>query len=71
MLAERNDTIAEELRWSPTPNKGCQLFMPNEDCLNIRLGDYLDRHRDPLSETATDAVGDEGDTVPDDAENRD
>lgn len=70
MLAERNGTIAEKLRWSSTPNKDCQRPMPNEDCLNIRLGDYLDRHRDPLPEAATDAVGDEGDTVPDDAENR-
>ncbi len=42
--------------------------MLNEDCLNIRLGDYLDRRRDPRPEAATDAADDEGDAALDDTE---
>ena len=42
--------------------------MLNEDCLNIRLGDYLDRRREPLPETAIDAARAEGDAPPADTE---
>jgi hypothetical protein len=42
--------------------------MLNEDCLNIRLGDYLDRRREPLPEAATDAASDEGDAASDNME---
>ena len=42
--------------------------MLNEDCLNVRFGDYLDRRRDPHPETATDAVSDEADETSDDTE---
>jgi hypothetical protein len=42
--------------------------MMNEDCLNIRLGDYLDGRREPLPETATDAASDAGDAAPDDTD---
>jgi hypothetical protein len=44
------------------------LWMLNEDCLNIRLGDYLDRRRDPRPEAVTDAASDEGDAASDDTE---
>jgi len=40
--------------------------MLNEDCLNIRLGDYLDRRREPCPEAATDVADDEGDATLDD-----
>ena len=42
--------------------------MLNEDCLNIRLGDYLDRRRDPRPEAVTDAAIDEGEAASDDTE---
>src|SRR4051794_7168521 len=43
------------------------LWMLNEDCLNIRLGDYLDRRRDPR-EAVADAANDEGEAASDDPE---
>lgn len=42
--------------------------MLNEDCLNIRLGDYFDRHRELRPEAAADAASDEADASPDDTE---
>jgi hypothetical protein len=44
------------------------LWMLNEDCLNIRLGDYLDRRRDPRPAAVTDAASDEGEAASDDTE---
>jgi hypothetical protein len=41
------------------------LWMLNEDCLNIRLGDYLDRRRDPRPEAVADAASDEGEAASD------
>src|SRR5512132_1596031 len=33
--------------------------MLNEDCLNVRLGDYLSRRREPLSDIAAEAADNE------------
>jgi len=45
--------------------------MLNEDCLNVRLGDYLNRRRDPLSDVAAEAADNGGDAQQDCAEDDD
>jgi hypothetical protein len=42
--------------------------MLNEDCLNVRLGDYLNRRRDPPPDVAAEAADADGDARQDCAE---